>query len=104
MLRTSAIYLFLCGQIIGQTVKQFNVRISQHKTRSFGTDNSLTCHENSKMLEYSLDSGHSIHDHNFKISENLHNFDLRILESLWNHKLNSSLNDRSSSIELSIIC
>ena len=108
MLRTSVIYQYSCGQCsssyIGQTVKQLKVRISQHKSRSFRTNNLLTCPENSKILEHSLNFGHSIHDNNFKILDNPHNFDLRILESLWIHKLKPSLNDRSSSTELSIVC
>ena len=58
----------------------------------------------SKILEHSLNFGHSIHDNNFKILDNPHNFDLRILESFWIHKLKPSLNDRSSSTELSIVC
>ena len=87
---------------IGQTVKQLKVRISQHKGRCFRTNNLLTCPENSKIWEHYLNSGHSIHDHNFKILDKPHNFDLRILESLWIHKLKPSLNDRSSSTELSI--
>ena len=107
MLRTSVIYQFSCGQCsssyIGQTVKQLKVRISQHKGRSFRTNNLLTCPENSIILEHSMNSGHSIHEHNFKILDNPHNFDLRILESLWIHKLKPSLNDRSSSTELSIV-
>ena len=82
MLRTSVIYQFSCGQCsssdIGQTVKQLKVRISQHKGRSFRTNNLLTCPENNKILKHSLNSGHSIHEHNFKILDNPHNFDLRI--------------------------
>ena len=103
ILRTSVIYQFSCGQCsssyIGQTVKQLKVRISQHKGRSFRTNNLLTCPENIKILEHSSNSGHSIHEHNFKIFEIL-----RILESLWIHELKPSLNDRSSSTELSIVC
>ena len=95
MLRTSVIYQFSCGQCstsyIGQTVKQLKVHISQHKGRSFRTNNLLTCPENSKILEHSLNSGH-------------YNFELRIHESLWIHKLKPSLNDRSSWTELSIVC
>ena len=82
MFRTSVIYQYSCGQCsssyIGQTVKQLKVRISQHKGRSFRTNNLLTCPENSKILEHSLNSGHSIHEHNIKILDNPHNFDLRI--------------------------
>ena len=85
-------------------MKQLKVRISQHKGRSFRTNNLLTCPENSKILDYSLNFGHSIHDYNFKILDNPHNFDMCILESLWIHKLKPSLNDRSSSTELSIVC
>ena len=86
-------------------MKQPKVRISQHDGRSSRTNNLLTCPKNSKILENSLHFGHSIHDHNFKILDNPHNFDLRILESLWIHKLKPSLNDRpsSSSTELSIV-
>ena len=77
MLRTSVMYQFSCRQCsssyIGQTVKQLKVRISQHKSRSFRTNNLLTCPENSKILEHSLNFGHSIHDHNFKILDNPHN-------------------------------
>ena len=88
---------------IGQTVKQLKVRISQHKGRSFRTNSLLSCLENSKILDHSLNSGHPIIDNNFKILDNCKNNDLRILESLWIHKLKPSLNDRSSSAELSII-
>ena len=63
----------------------------------------LSCPENSKILEHSLNSGHPINDNNFKILDSCKNNDLRILESLRIHKLKPSLNDRSSSAELSII-
>ena len=91
MLRNSVTYQFSCGQCsssyICQTVKQLKVRISQHKGRSFRTNNLLTCPENNKILEHSLNFEHSIHDHNFKILDNPHNFDLCILESLWINNL-----------------
>ena len=63
----------------------------------------LSCPENSKILGHSLNSGHPIIDNNFKILDSCKNNDLRILESSWIHKLKPSLNDRSSSAELSII-
>ena len=107
LLRTSVVYQYSCGQCsssyIGQTVKQLKVRISQHKGRSFRTNSLLSCPENSKILDHSLNSGHPIIDNNFKILDSCKNNDLRILESLWIHKLKPSLNDRSSSAELSII-
>ena len=106
-LRSSVIYQYSCGQCsssyIGQTVKQLKVRISQHKGRSFRTNNLLACPENSKILEHSISTGHPVVDNNFKIIDYCHNFDLRILESLWIQKLKPSLNDRSSSAELFIV-
>ena len=96
--------IFLHNKKKIKTVKQLKVRISQHKGRSFRTNDLLTCPENSKILEHSWNFGHSIHDYNFEILDNPHNFDLRILESLWIRKLKPSLNDRSSSTELSIVC
>ena len=102
--------LLLCTNIRADSarpatsVKQLKVRISQHKGRSFRTNSLLSCPENSKILDHSLNSGHPIIDNNFKILDSCKNNDLlRILESLWIHKLKPSLNDRSSSAELSII-
>ena len=107
VVRTSVVYQYSCGQCsssyIGQTVKQLKVRISQHKGRSFRINSLLSCPENSKILDHSLNSGHPIIVNNFKILDSCKNNDLRILESLWIHKLKPSLNDRSSSAELSII-
>ena len=107
LLRTSVVYQYSCGQCsssyIGQTVKQLKVRISQHKGRSFRTNSLLSCPENSKILDHSLNSGHPIIDNNFKILDSCKNNDLRILESLWIHKVKPSLNDLSSSAGLSII-
>ena len=58
LLMPSVIYQYSCRQCsssyVGQTVKQFKVRISQHQGRSCRTGNYLTCPKNSKILEHSL--------------------------------------------------
>ena len=87
---------------VGQTVMQFKVRISQHQGRSYRTGNYLTCPENSKILEHSLNSGHPVVENDFKILDYCDNFDIRILESLYIHKLKPSLNDQHSSTDLFI--
>ena len=69
------------------TVKQLKVCISQHKGRSFRTNSLLSCSENSKILDHSLNSRHSSIDNDFKILDSCKNNDLRILESLWIYKL-----------------
>ena len=48
-------------------------------------------------------SGHFTSDNNFKILDSCQPFDLRILESIYIHKIKPSLNDHASSVELSIL-
>ena len=107
LLMSSVIYQYSCRQCsssyVGQTVKQFKVRISQHQGRSYRTGNYLTCPENSKILEHSLNSGHPIVENDFKILDCCDNFDIRTLESHYIHKLKPSLNDQHSSTDLFIV-
>ena len=83
-------------------VQQFKVRTSQHQGGSYRTANYLTCHENSKILEHSLNSGHPVVENDFKILDCCDNLDIRTLESLYIHKLKSSLSDQHSSTDLFI--
>ena len=106
LLLSSVIYQYSCRQCsscyVGQTVKRFKVRISQHQGRSYRTGNYLTCPENSKTLEHSLNSGHPIVENDFKILDCCDNLDIRTLESLYIHKLKPSLNDQHSPTDLFI--
>ena len=72
----------------------------KHQGRSYRTGNYLTCPENSKILEHSLNSGHPVVENDFKILDCCDNFDIRTLESLYIHKLKPSLNDQHSSTDL----
>ena len=67
---------------ISQTGKQLKIRISQHKGRSFRTDQLLTCHEFSNICNHAHDTNHSIRNCNFKILDTCNSFDLRLLESI----------------------
>ena len=104
---SSVIYKYSCGQCsatyIGETRKQLKVRMSQHKGISFRTGNMLNSIEKSKILDHSLDSGHFTSENNFKILDSCQPFDLRILESIYIHKIKPSLNDHASSVELAIL-
>ena len=82
--------------------KQFKVRISQHQGRCYRAGNFLTCPENSKILEHSLNSGHPIVANDFKILDCCDNLDIRTLESLFIHKLKPSSNDQHNSTDLFI--
>ena len=104
---SSVIYKYSCGQFsatyIGETRKQLKVRMSQHKGISFRTGNLLNSVKKSKILDHSLDSGHFTSEINFKILDSCQPFDLRILESIYIHKIKPSLNDNASSVELAIL-
>ena len=94
---SSVVYLYSCGQCtssyVGQTSKQLKVRVSQHKGWSFRTNNPLATPEKSNILHHSLTTNPPITLENFKILASCDIFDLRLLESLFIHKLKPSLND-----------
>ena len=88
---------------IGETKKQLRVRISQHKGISFRTNRPLSSFDSSKIYEHEFDSNHPISDDSFKILSNSNVFDLKVLESLYIHKLQPNLNDYNSSFDLHIV-
>ena len=53
--------------------------------------------------ESAFDSNHPISDDSFKILSNSNVFDLKVLESLYIHKLQPNLNDYNSSFDLHIV-
>ena len=101
------IYQYTCKQCsatyIGETKKQLKVRISQHKGISFRTNRPLSSFDSSKIYEHAFDNNHPISDDSFKILSNSNVFDLKVLESLYIHKLQPNLNDYNSSFDLHIV-
>ena len=97
-----------CGQCassyIGQTRKQLQIRMSQHKGRSFRTGQLLASPEFSNIRNHDFESDHPILDDNFKILDTCDSFDLRLLESIYIHKKKPYLSDQNCSTELSILC
>ena len=106
-LASSVVYQYTCRQCsatyIGETKKQLKVRISQHKGISFRTNRPLSSFDSSKINEHAFDSNHPISDDSFKILSNSNVFDLKVLESLYIHKLQQNLNDYNSSFDLHIV-
>ena len=86
------------------TSKQLKIRISQHMGRSFRTGN-INSNEinNSKIFEHFEQKDHPISVEDFKILTSCPNEDLFILESIYIHKLNPTLNERNSSFDLCIL-
>ena len=77
--------------------------MSQHKGCSFRTNNPVTNPEKSNILDHSLIAHHPINLENFKILASCDKLDLRLLESLFIHKLKPSLNDQHRSTDLLIV-
>ena len=106
-LASSVVYQYTCRQCsatyIGETKKQLKVRISQHKGISFRTNRPLSSFDSSKIYDHAFDSNHPISDDSFKILSNSNVFDLKVLESLYIHKLQPNLNDYNSSFDLHIV-
>ena len=78
------------------------VRMSQHRTRSFRNNNLLPSLKPTRITDHFLETGHAIHDDNFKILNKCQNYDLQLLESLFINKLKPTLNNYESSIDLYI--
>ena len=104
---SSVIYKYTCGQCsatyVGETRKQLRVRMSQHRGVSFRSGTPLNSLDASKIRDHSLNTGHRVHECDFRILDSCSNFDLRILESIYIHKLKPSLNDYASSVELCVL-
>ena len=89
---------------IGETIKQFKVRICQHKGLSFRSGNVLSDPENSKIFAHSISHNHSIDNDNFKILAQCNNeYDLKILEAIYIYNHNPNLNEQDGSVPLNIL-
>ena len=99
-IRTRAVIKII---FLGETKKQLRVMISQHKGISFRTNRPLSSFDSSKIYDHAFDSNHPISDDSFKILSNSNVFDLKVLESLYIHKLQPNLNDYNSSFDLHIV-
>ena len=105
-LASSVVYQYTCRQCsttyIGETKTQLRFRISQHKGISFRTDRTLSSFVSSKIYEHAFDSNHLISEDSFNILSNSTIFDVKVLESLYIHKLQPNLNDYNSSFDFHI--
>jgi hypothetical protein len=105
---SNVVYKFTCGTCsatyIGETSKQFKVRICQHRGVSFRTGNVLSDPENSKIFLHAVQQNHPISNDNFKILSKCSNeYDLKILESVYIHNHNPNLNEQDGSVPLHIL-
>ena len=103
---SNIVYKFSCAQCsatyIGETSRHFSTRVAEHRGISSRTGKLLLNPPNSNILSHYIDSGHDIHDSDFKIL--CKNFSgLKIAESILIHQQKPSLNSMDSSFPLRII-
>ena len=107
-MRSSLVYKFSCArcasEYVGSTIRTQHTRVAEHAGRSFLTGSLLTVPPHSNMREHALSCGVPVSIDNFKVMGNT-KFPtaLRILESLFIHKLKPKLNDAQSSFPLHIV-
>ena len=107
MMSSNIIYKYLCGQCqssyIGETDRHFISRICEHKGISPRTKKPYVNPPHSNIREHSLSCDHPIISDNFSVLAKCPTFDLRLLESIYIHKLSPNLNNHNSSCPLNIL-
>ena len=107
-LRSSVMYRYCCercsSEYVGSTTRSLLVRSSEHAGRSHRTGNRFSSPPSSNIREHAENCGSPITLDQFSIlSECPHNSELRILESIFIHKLAPVMNDHQSAYPLSLL-
>ena len=124
-MRSSLVYKFCCArcasEYVGSTIRTIHTRVAEHAGRSFRTGSLLTIppHPNIRqhallcgvpdnmrqhIRQHALSCGVQVSIDNFKVICNTKfPTDLRILESLFIHKLKPKLNDAQISVPFHIV-
>ena len=107
MMSSNIMYKYSCGQCqssyIGETHRHFISRICEHKGISPRTKKPYVNPPHSNIREHSLSCDHPIISDNFSVLAKCPTFDLRLLESIYIHKLSPNLNNHNSSCPLNIL-
>ena len=107
-LRSSLVYKFSCAHCasvyIGSTCRALFVRVAEHADRSFRTGHKLNNPNSSSIRDHTLNCNSPIKLDQFSILNSAKNFtDVRILESIYIHKLKPSINNCEGAIPLHIL-
>ena len=106
-LSTSVIYKYSCAlcasEYIGSTSRTLKTRIAEHEGVSFRTGVPLSKPPHSSIRDHAEQcSGHVSKD-SFSILSSSNSSDLRLLESIYIHKLKPKLNDMQSAYPITIL-
>ena len=95
MVSSEIIYKYLCGQCncsyVGETRRHFISRICEHKGISPRTNVPFVNPPFSNIRELALNCNHPIKIDNFSVLARCQDYDLRLLESIFIHKLSPNL-------------
>ena len=79
----------------GSSIRQLNCRVAEHMNVSVRTLLPTTSPNYSAIMEHHTTTKHSFNQSNFTILSKSNKNDLRVLESLYIHKLKPSLNNNT---------
>ena len=107
LLRSNLVYKYSCGQCnatyYGETTRHLKTRIAEHKGLSSRTGLPLSNPSHSSIRDHALETGHDIINTNFNIIFQSSPCDTKTSESILIHKYKPSLNNKDSSVKLSIL-
>ena len=107
MVLSKIIYKYLCGQCnssyVGETRRHFISWICEHKGISPVQMSRLQIPPFSNIREHALNCNHPFKIDNFSVLDRCHDYDLRLLESIFIHKLSPNLNNQTSACPLNIL-
>ena len=105
---SSLVHKFNCArcasEYVGSTIRTLHTRVAEHAGRSFHTGSLLLVPPHANIRQHALSCGVPVSIDNFKAMGNTKfHTDLRILESLFIHKLKPKLHDAQSVFPLRIV-
>ena len=105
MYRSRVVYQYTCGichdTYIGKTMRSLETRACEHAGLSPRTHNSLAATSYSAIRDHMHDHGSQVDLNSFKILASAeYDFDLKILEALYTHKLSPAINNIETTLML----
>lgn len=107
LVHSGVVYKYCCASCqasyVGSTYQRLFTRVTQHQGRSHRTGQMLSTPSASSVRDHALACGSSLSGDDFEILGTNNFFpDLRMLESLYIHRLRPKINDTSSAYPLSV--
>ena len=96
---SSIVYLFKCmeynSKYVGSSVRQFNYRVAEHLNISVRSRLPISTPNYSAIMEHHTNTKHSFDSSNYTILNKSNKYNLRILQSLYIHRIKPSLNNNT---------